>query len=109
MYSECLNEIPDSNYGVEQIHDCLGRDNNYVMNDFDHLVKEILSKTDTKIRLFLEVRCYQKGTESNQHQKACSLFEKDVLNLLWKELDYAESIKDNRIKYTFEFAHIKID
>lgn len=106
VYSDCIMEIPDINYDAQSIKTCIGKESIYIINDFDHLVKTINSYYENSIRDLIQRECYGKATDFVS-TNGCEVFERDALDFLWKELKVDELLDQNKIKYTFEVAHLE--
>ena len=107
-YTDCIQEIPDVNFDAEQIKNCIGKESVYIINDFDHLVKTINSYYEIAIRGLIQRECYASATDFVS-TNGCETFESDALDYLWKELKVDQLMDSNRIKYTFEVAHLTDD
>lgn len=51
--------------------------------------------------------CYGPAGGNLNKSSACSILEKDLLNLLWKEYDFPTVLEMNKIKYIYEYANMQ--
>lgn len=109
IYTDCINEIPDENFDSELITECIGKQSIYILNDFDHLIKSVYSYFEIAIKEFIQLKCFKEAGTDFDYQKACTVFQTDVLDFLWNDLRIDDSIDVNKVKYLFEIVKLPED
>lgn len=109
VFADCINDIPDDNFDSVQIKECIGKESIYILNDFDHLIKSVYSYFEVSIKEFIQHKCFKEAGSDYDYQKACSVFETDVLDFLWNDLKIDETIDVNKVKYLFEIVKLPED
>ena len=66
------------------------------------MLKSILSIFERRIRNFMIEDCYTTAGADLGKQKSCDLLERDIIKLLWMEVDFYDLINEHSYKYTYE-------
>jgi len=103
-YSACINSLTDVDFSDDSVDACVGINYNYVYDDIDYEKSKILARGDSVIRDFMIQNCYTVAGVDLVLSNACDLVEKDVISLLWNELNYAALLDYHRNKYMFEHS-----
>lgn len=53
--------------------------------------------------------CFETAQNHNNELRSCRLFQKDVIDLLWAKFDFVETIKKNKMKFTFIYSNMKLE
>lgn len=69
-------------------------------------MKTIYSYFEISIKEFIQLKCYKEAGDDFEYQKACSVFENDVLDFLWNDLKIDETINVNKVKYLYEIVKL---
>lgn len=104
-YTECLDHLSNNNYTEDSVNSCVGKDMIYVINDIDYERKQIIGRADSKIRSYLNQFCYVPA-DGLAGLNSCDLLERDLLELLWNELNFGVLLDYHRSKYTDEAAQV---
>ena len=104
-YKECLDNLSDANFTEESVNSCVGNDMIYVLNDIDYERRQILGRSDAKIRAYMAEYCY-KPADGVAGATSCDLMERDILTLLWEELNFGILVSYHRSKYTIDAAQV---
>lgn len=97
-YIECLNYLTDKNFSEDTIDACVGKDLIKINNDIAYFKNKLYAKIDGHIRAdFIEL-CYDIAEDEIMLQ-SCDLFEKDMLDVLWAELNIFKVADINRQRY----------
>lgn len=103
-YSSCLNNLSTNDFSDSAVDACVGIDFKFVYDDIDYEKSKILARADSAIRDFMIQNCYTVAGVDLVLSNACDLVEKDVINLLWDELNFAALLDYHRNKYMFEHS-----
>lgn len=94
---------------MKKIEECIGKESLYIRDDFDHLMKSINAKYEEKVRDIMFNKCFKYSVvdANNDRERACTLFQDDIIDLIWQQYDFASLIRSNKKKYVFIYAHIQ--
>lgn len=104
-YKECLDNLSNANFTEQSVSSCVGNDMIYVLNDIDYERRQILGRSDAKIRAYMAKYCYGMATDVHG-ATSCDLMERDILTLLWEELNFGILVSYHRSKYTNDSAQV---
>ena len=104
-YKDCIDELSDANFTEDSVDACVGKDMIYVLNDIDYERRQILARSDAKIRAYMKAYCYS-ASSSVAEATSCDLLERDVLTLLWEELNFSVLVSYHRSKYTVDAGQV---
>jgi len=104
-YVQCLDSLSNNNYSEDTVESCVGKDMIYVINDIQYERKQIFGRADNKIRSYMIEYCY-KTAEGDAGSNSCDVLERDILELLWNELNFGALIDYHRPKYITEVAQV---
>ena len=105
-YIECLDNLADLDYSEDSVNGCVGKDLIFVVNDISYERKKIIGRADKKIRDYIMEYCYKLAGMNEAQSTGCDALERDVLDLLWAELNIETTIDYHRHKYLFTFGEI---
>lgn len=108
-YEACINHLSDNDFSDENVDACVGINYNYIYDDVDYEKSKLLARGDSAVRDFMIQNCYTVAGVDLVLSNACDLVEKDVINLLWNELNYASLLDYHRNKYMFEHSFMAED
>ena len=108
-YEACINHLSDNDFSDENVDACVGINYNYIYDDVDYVKSKLLARGDSAVRDFMIKNCYTVAGVDLVLSNACDLVEKDVINLLWNELNYASLLDYHRNKYMFEHSFMAED
>ena len=85
-YTDCINEIPFKKFTMKKIEECIGKESLYIRDDFDHLMKSINAKYEEKVRDIMFNKCFKYSVvdANNDRERACTLFQDDIIDLIWQ-------------------------
>lgn len=106
LYSSCINALSDNDFSDATVDNCVGINFNYVYDDCDYEKSKILARTDAALRDYMIQNCYTIAGVDLVLSNACDLIERDAVNLLWNELNFAALLDYHRNKYIFEYSYI---
>lgn len=108
----CLEKIPQEAWVLRELVICVGKNFSRIKNDMQYEKRKLLARAESRVRRVMAEQCYSEaGLDLNQ-SRACDLMEKDMLELLWNEMNYPALLKFHKEKYTFthgKLAHDKFD
>lgn len=104
-YKDCIKKTPWLDYTQDTVDACVGENYDTVELDVDFEKYKIQAQGEAKLRESMFEFCYNVTHDEKQLQ-GCDLMEKDAIDLMWMELNFAESIATNKVKYLFEFAKL---
>ena len=107
-YEQCIDDIHDNDFSEISVNECLGKDFIYVLNDIAYERKKIISRADSKIRKHMIEECYEVAGRDEIMSNGCDLMERDLLDLLWSELNFSGLVEYNKHKYLFEFGEVPV-
>ena len=107
-YKECLDSLSNSNYTEESVENCVGKDMIYVINDINYERRQMIGRADEKMRSYMIENCYKRA-EGIDGANNCDLLERDVLELLWNELNFGLLVDYHRAKYVKEAAQVPVE
>lgn len=103
-YIDCLERLSDLDFSQANIEKCVGKDSRFVSDDADYFKLRILARVDSIIQTQMVEGCFKVAGTDLVFSGACDLLQKDVLNLVWAELNYHALVDYHRNKYTFRSA-----
>jgi hypothetical protein len=108
-YLDCLRKIPQEAWVLRELVICVGA-NFYKINEAtDFEKKKLLSRAETRVRRVMTDECYSDAGLDLSQSRSCDLVEKDVLELLWDEMNYPALVKYHKEKYTFTYGKLRSD
>jgi hypothetical protein len=107
-YEQCVDDIHDNDFSEMSVDECLGKDFIFVLNDIAYERKKIISRADAKIRKHMIELCYEIAGRDEIMSNGCDLMERDLLDLLWSELNFSGLVEYNKHKYLFEFGEVPV-
>lgn len=105
-YIQCINGISDNDYSEEAVEGCVGKDLIYMNNDISYERKKLIGRADKKIRDFLMRYCYEVAGTNEEQSNGCDVLERDMLDLLWQELNIYTTIDYHQSKYLFIYGEV---
>lgn len=105
-YIDCVLDLSDNDFSEETVNDCVGNDLIYVTNDITYERKKMIGRADKKIRDYLLEYCYKVAGLNEVQSNGCDILEKDVLDLLWIEMNIESTIDYHRHKYLFTYGEV---
>lgn len=107
-YEQCIDDIHDNDFSELSVNECVGKDFIFVLNDIAYERKKIISRADSKIRKHMIEECYEVAGRDEIMSNGCDLMERDLLDLLWSELNFSGLVEYNKHKYLFEFGEVPV-
>ena len=106
-YLKCIEDIDEQDYNERSVQRCVGKNLNFIDNDFRYIKMKIISKVDMMVNHDLNENCYKPAKLDKKKAKGCDIIKKDIMDLLWNEYNYPMIIEAHRDKYTFKYAEIE--
>lgn len=103
-YIDCLDRLSDLDFNEANIERCVGKDMRYIDNDIEFFKSKILARADSIVRSRLVENCFKPAGADLIQSAGCDLLQKDVVQLLWAELNYYLLPDYHRNKYMFQHA-----
>jgi len=103
-YMDCIKGIHETKYSQSRIDECVGPNFIKVLLDIKYETMRVISKADSRIKHFFLEKCYKRAGFDEQFARACDLFEKDVLDLMWNGFDFVKLPEINKLKYIYDYA-----
>ena len=105
-YDLCLNSISDNDFSDEKVDACVGVDYNFLKNDIDFEKSRILSIANFVVKDIFVLKCFLIAGIDLVVADGCDLLQKDVLTLLWSELNFEALVDFHRTKYLSQHAFL---
>lgn len=105
-YIECLEKLSDLNFSQENIHNCLGPNNNYVLNDIEYEKFKLIGRTEQTFKKVMLEECYVPAGEDVVMSNGCDILSQDVKDLMWLELNFYEIPNSHVEKYTKVYSKL---
>lgn len=107
-YIQCITDLADNDFAEETVNNCVGSDLIYVTNDVIYERKKLIGRADKKIRDYMLANCYEVAQSNEAQSNGCDLLQRDVLDLLWDELNIEATIDYHRAKYLFTYGEVPV-
>ena len=108
-FLECLRKIPQEAWVLRELVICVGRNFGKIESAMDYERKVLLARAESRVRRVMTDECYSDAGLDLSHSRSCDLMEKDILELLWDEMNYPALVKYHQEKYTFTYGQLKVD
>lgn len=105
-YIDCLHNLSDLDFTQANIELCVGKDQHFVDDDISFFKRKVLSKSDSILQSRFFENCYKPAGVDLVLSSGCDLLQKDVMKLLWDEMNYYSLIDYHRNKYMFLHANL---
>jgi hypothetical protein len=106
---DCLKKIPKEAWVLRELVTCVGRNFNRIRNDIKYEKRKLLARAESRVRRVMAEQCYSEAGLDLQQSRACDLMERDMLELLWDEMNYPALLKYHREKYTFTHGKLSVE
>lgn len=108
-YIDCMSHLSDLDFLQTNIDTCVGKGYRFVNDDIEYFKRKILAKADSIIQTRMIEECFKVAGTDLVMSTGCDLLQKDVLKLLWSELNYYILIDYHRNKYIFQNSNLPTD
>ena len=108
-YIDCMSHLSDLDFLQTNIDTCVGKGCRFVNDDIEYFKRKILAKSDSIIQTRMIGECFKVAGADLVMSTGCDLLQKDVLKLLWSELNYYILIDYHRNKYIFQNSNLSND
>jgi len=108
-YRSCLQKIPSLVWSEVEIEKCVGPDFTQIVNDINFERAKIKDRAAIKLREIIIKDCYEKAGADEIQSDACDLFERDLIKLLWDQMEIYKMMVFNRDKYMFVYGRMSAE
>jgi len=108
-YRDCLEKIPSLIWSETEIEKCVGPDFTQIVNDINYERAKIKDRAAIKLREIIIKDCYEKAGRDEIQSDACDLFERELIKLLWDQMEIYKMMVFNRDKYMFVYGRMSAD
>lgn len=105
----CLEKIPQEAWVLRELVICVGKNFSRIKNDMQYERRKLLARAESRVRRVMADKCYSEAGLDLAQSRACDLMEKDMLELLWDEMNYPALLKFHREKYIFTHGKLPAD
>jgi hypothetical protein len=106
---ECLRKIPQEAWVLRELVICVGKNFNTIRNDIKYEKRKLLARAESRVRRVMAEQCYSEAGLDLKQSRACDLMERDMLELLWDEMNYPALLKFHKEKYTFTHGKLSTE
>ena len=105
----CLKKIPQEAWVLRELVICVGKNFSSIKNDIKYEKRKLLARAESRVRRVMADQCYSEAGLDLKQSRACDLMERDMLELLWSEMNYPALLKYHKEKYTFTHGSLKAE